>query len=142
MAYLSKLQQREKLSEVINPRPMWCQGFKIPRGEELITRAPSIGVQFDLVTKLPITNICKHRLVNGTLECQEWASMAYILLVNYARTMMTPEDWMKLFPRREESGQRPGWPVFADYTSAFPKCPGYHFTQVSNFYLFIYLGFL
>ena len=132
MAYLSKFAIKEKLGEIIHPRPLWCSGYKIPKGEDLVTKAPEIGIQYDPVTKLPITNLCRHRLVNGTIECQEWVDDLYMLIVMYGMSKMSPDKWIALFPQRSESGQKPGWPVFSDYSAAFPKCPGYHFIQVND----------
>ena len=132
MGYLSKLQVKERLGQITNPRPSWCEGYKIPRANDLINQPPVIGYQIDLVTRLPITNICRHRLINGTLECQQFAPQLYVLLLTYIRTKRSPEDWRKLFPRRDED-LGVGWPVFAPISSEFPNCPGYHYIQVCHY---------
>lgn len=123
--FLTLDQIKSKLLECQTRKPFWCSGFVIPDPDELKRNVPLQGIHYDGDSKTPITILCTHQEVDGKLICQEYSSMAYLLLCAYLHGDWTPEQWKTLFPKRDE--WRLGFPEFAPVHPNYTNCEGYKF---------------
>ena len=123
--FLLEEEVKAKLANITTRKPLWCSGFVIPNPAELKQNVPVQGIHFE--GKKPITLLCSHQEIDGKLSCQEYSSIAYLLVYAYINADWTPDQWRTLFPRRDE--WRLGFPDFAPPDARYPNCEGYKFTS-------------
>lgn len=127
LKYLTIDQVRSKLMDCQTRKPFWCSGFLVPDPNELKNNVPVKGVHYDGDARMPITVLCTHQEIDGKPCCQEYSSIAYLLVYAYLHGDWTPDQWRTLFPNRD--GWRLGFPEIAPIDPRYPNCEGYKFVS-------------